>query len=221
MGRTVRAVSLWTLGFAVFHSLLASRLVKTRVRERYGSAVFDGWYRLCFNAVALVWFAGLLRRFSALPDRELYHVRPPWSLPMRSVQVLVAALLLDANHRIGIGRMTGVQGWWEWIQGRKPIAQNPAQGPQLQDDLSFRTGGAFQLSRHPNNLGPLLLWVAHPRMTVRFLTFIIVSAAYLLLGSVHEEQRLAAVYGETYDRYREGKSFYLPLPPRAWFKHRR
>jgi hypothetical protein len=209
---TARTVALWTAGFAAVHSVFASRSVKGWIVRRYGETTFNGLYRICFNGLALTTFAGLLVRFSRLPDRQLYRVPPPWSLPMRLLQVASIAMLLDANIRIGVGRMSGLQGLWQWLWGDPPIVQNPAQGPQLDGDGDFRTGGAFTLSRHPNNLAPLILWVAHPKMTVRFATFILVSAIYLILGSVHEESRLRAAYGKRYDRYRSGKPFYLPLP---------
>lgn len=207
-----RTVVLWTAGFAAVHSFFASRSVKGWVLRRYGEGTFNGLYRICFNGMALTTFTGLLVRFARLPDRQLYRVPLPWSLPMRLVQLASIAMLLDANVRIGVGRMSGLQGLWQWLRSETPIVQNPAQGPQLDGDADFRTGGTFRLSRHPNNLAPLVLWVAHPRMTVRFAAFILVSALYLVLGSVHEEWRLRAAYGKRYDRYRSGKPFYLPLP---------
>jgi protein-S-isoprenylcysteine O-methyltransferase Ste14 len=212
MWRSAWSVTGWTVAFAAVHSLLASQLGKNWVRRSLGEQCFDGWYRISFNRLALATFAGLLRRFSQLPDRELYNVRWPWALPLRLLQLSAVMMLLDANVRIGVGRMSGVEGLWQWLHAETPIKQNPAQGPQLEGDRDFRTGGSFRLSRHPNNLAPLLLWVAYPRMTVRFLTFTLVSALYLIVGSVHEERRLQAEFGEEYCRYCRGRHFYLPLP---------
>lgn len=176
MWRSASSVTGWTVAFAAVHSLFASQLVKHWVRRRCGDEGFNGWYRISFNGLALATFAGLLRRFSRLPDRELYEVRWPWALPLRLLQLSAVLMLLDANVRVGVGRMSGVQGLWQWLHGETPIRQNPAQGPHLEGDRAVRTGGSFRLSRHPNNLAPLLLWVAHPRMNVRFLTFTLVSA---------------------------------------------
>lgn len=212
MWRSAWSVTGWSIAFAAVHSLLASRPVKNWVRRSLGEQCFDGWYRISFNGLALATFAGLLYRFSRLPDREVYQIRWPWAVPLRLVQLSAVVMLLDANVRIGVGRMSGIQGLWQWLQGETPIKQNPAQGPQLEGDGDFRTGGSFRLSRHPNNLAPLLLWAAHPRMTVRFLTFTLVSALYLIVGSVHEERRLQAEFGEEYRRYCRGRPFYLPLP---------
>ncbi len=212
MRKTISTVTYGTVVFALLHSLLASHRLKLWVKRRTGERLFDGVYRLLFNIVALGTFSILLRRFARLPDRLLYHVPVPWSIPLRIVQLSGVILILDANIRTGIGRMTGVQGAWELLRGVTPLHQNPAQGPQLEGNLAFRTGGSFRLTRHPNNLVPLILFLCNPRMTLRFLTFTAVSAIYLILGSVHEERRLSAVYGRRYARYRKGKPFYFPHP---------
>jgi hypothetical protein len=193
----------------MLHSLLASRQVKRVVRDRLGERVEDGAYRLVFNGIALITFLELLRRFSHLPDRTLYRVRGIRALPFRIVQGFAVYLALDANIRTGIGRMTGIAPALQLVRGAEPEPQNPAQGPQLTGNLERRTGGAFRLSRHPNNLVPVLLWWANPKMTVRFLVFTLVATLYLVLGSFHEERRLEAQYGAAYDEYRRGKPFFL------------
>ena len=212
MWRTVWRVAALTSIYGLLHSLLASQQIKEWVRDRLGAHVEDGAYRLVFNGIALITFLDLLRRFSHLPDRTLYHVRGIWALPFRMVQGFAVCLALDANIRTGIGRMTGIAPAWQLLQGSRPEPQNPAQGPQLTGNLNSRTGGAFRVSRHPNNLVPVLLWWANPKMTVRFLVFTAVSTLYLILGSVHEERRLESEYGKAYDEYREGVPFFWPGP---------
>ena len=210
MWRTIWRVAALTSLYGAIHSLLASRWIKRLVRDRLGERVENGAYRLVFNGIALITFLDVLRRFSHLPDRTLYHVRGWWALPFRIVQGFAVYLALDANIRTGIGRMTGIAPALQLLQSRRPEPQNPAQGPQLTGDLETRTGGAFGLSRHPNNLVPVLLWWANPKMTVRFLVFTAVSTLYLVLGSVHEEQRLEAEYGAAYDEYWRGIPFFVP-----------
>lgn len=210
--QTVRAVTTWLLGFAVLHSILASLPVKNAVKRRFGENAFNGFYRFLFNALAVVTFTGVILRLRHLPDRDLYRLGRPWSLLLRAAQAGAFGIALDANIRTGLGRMTGISGVWEWLHGERPIDSNPAQGPQLEGDRAYHTGGSFQWTRHPNNLVPFLIFILNPVMTVRFLTFTALSTLYLVLGSVHEERRLQAVYGKRYDRYRAGKSFYLPWP---------
>ena len=49
---------------------------------------------------------------------------------------------------------------------------------------------------------------------VRSLTLGLLSAAYMVVGSLHEETRLAARYGAAYERYRRRVPFLAPfLPP--------
>jgi protein-S-isoprenylcysteine O-methyltransferase Ste14 len=74
-------------------------------------------------------------------------------------------------------------------------------------------GGPFRWSRHPlNALGLPLLWLS-PRMTENGLAFGLVVTGYLYLGSLHEESRLRAAYGEAYEAYRNsGPAFFLPSP---------
>ncbi len=212
MKRTILLGTFWTAVYAVLHSILAGEAVKDAFRRRFGETAFHGIYRLVFNLVALLSFAVLAGRFHKLSGRTLYQVPRPWSFLLRLLQLGAAAMALDANVRIGIGRMLGVQGVWEWARGRTPIVQNPAQGPQLTDDLPFRTGGSFALTRHPNNLVPFVLFWANPRMTLRFLVFTAVATVYLLLGSAHEETRLGDAYGRRYSRYRVRVPFYFPRP---------
>jgi protein-S-isoprenylcysteine O-methyltransferase Ste14 len=39
-------------------------------------------------------------------------------------------------------------------------------------------------------------------------------ALYVVVGSLHEEQRLRAAYGAAYERYRRAVPFLVPRPPR-------
>jgi protein-S-isoprenylcysteine O-methyltransferase Ste14 len=215
MLRTILRGAAITGGFAAIHSLLATDLIKGIARRLVGERAFDGLYRGGFNLVALCHFFLLLRAFGKLPDRTLYHVRGLWSLPFRIVQGFAIYVAFDANIRTGMGRMTAIGSFRQWLGGGPVDPQNPAQGPQLTDKLPYHTAGAFQISRHPNNLVPVLLWWANPKMTVRFLVFTGVATLYLYLGSFHEEMRLSAAYGERYDRYRQGIPFFFPTLGRA------
>ncbi len=72
--------------------------------------------------------------------------------------------------------------------------------------------GPFRLSRHPLNLAPLpILWF-NPRVSTNLLAYNVVSTAYLLLGSMNEERRLEARYGQPYRDYQESSvPFYVPI----------
>lgn len=210
MLKTVLRTAGVTALFAALHSVLASQFLKDQVERLFGRRARDGLYRLVFNGIALLSFLILLRALAKLPDRTLYQMRGWAALPFHVVQGFAVYMAFDANIRTGLGRMLGYRPALQFLEGEEPTPPNPAQGPQLTDDLRFHAGGSFQLTRHPNNLVPVLLWWANPKMTVRFFVFTLVSTVYLVLGSIHEEQRLAARYGSLYDRYEQGVPFYLP-----------
>ena len=94
-------------------------------------------------------------------------------------------------------------------QGPAPDAGDAGDAHDAQGRL--RTGGPFRWSRHPLNFVPLPIILFAPTMTLKRAAFAAASAAYLVLGSLHEELRLRRAYGDRYLRYqRSGVPFYLP-----------
>ena len=93
------------------------------------------------------------------------------------------------------------------VAARHPLPGGP--------DLGW--GGPFALCHHPNNALPVLaLWLS-PAMTVKWAAVGAGAAAYVWLGSVHEERRLEAAYGGRFARYRSRvPRLPLPLGRLAW-----
>jgi hypothetical protein len=65
--------------WALVHSTLASKQIKDLAHRISGPRYRDGLYRFAFNVQSVVSLVWAPRRFSRLPDRELYRVRPPWA----------------------------------------------------------------------------------------------------------------------------------------------
>ena len=215
MRRTIGLVASATLLFALTHSVLASDWMKGRVEMLFGRRVRNGLYRFVYTNVTYASIAAMLVAFNRLPDRVLYRVPRPWSLVMRLGQLLGLWLIADTNVRMGIGRFSGMSGAWEFISGGEPQREPPAQGPRLEKDVEHATGGAFRISRHPNNLGPTLIVCLQPTMGVRLMTFAVVGGLYSFFGSMLEERRVRAAYEQGYDVYRERTPFFFPLPIRS------
>ena len=92
------------------------------------------------------------------------------------------------------------------------LASRPVKGAArrvLGADGEMLGCGPFRYTRHPANWGPLVVVLLFPRMTVNRATLAVLSAAYLVLGSIHEEYRLLAAHRLPYERYRARAPFLL------------
>jgi protein-S-isoprenylcysteine O-methyltransferase Ste14 len=209
--RVVWICALW----ALIHSILASKQAKDLAHRISGPHYHDGLYRLTFNAQSIVSLLWAARRFSQLPDRELYQVRPPWSWLFRANQVASLGVLLSGVRVMGILRFAGLAPLLDLLTGREVRPAPEAQGPTLSSDDEVVRAGTFRFVRHPGNLGALGFFLFLPRMTTNRAVFLVLVGLYVVLGSWHEEHRLRAAYGAAYERYRRAVPFLVPGRPRG------
>ena len=83
--------------WALVHSVLSSKQDKDQIRRIAGPRYCDGMYRFAFNAQSVVLPFWAVRRFSRLPDRQLYRVRPPWSRLFQANQAASLSVLLSGG----------------------------------------------------------------------------------------------------------------------------
>jgi protein-S-isoprenylcysteine O-methyltransferase Ste14 len=209
--RVVWICALW----ALVHSVLASKQVKDLIRRVAGSRYRDGLYRFIFNAQSVVSLLWAARRFSRLPDKDLYHARPPWSWLFRASQVASLGVLLSGVRVMGILRFAGLTPLRDLLTGSDVRPAPEAQGPPVGSDNEVVRAGAFRFSRHPGNLGALGFFLFLPRMTANRAVLVALVALYVVLGSMHEEYRLRAAYTAAYERYRRVVPFLVPGRPRG------
>src|SRR5215216_4685077 len=204
--RVVWICALW----ARVHSVLASKQAKDLARRISGSRHRDGLYRFAFNAqsvVSLVWAA---RRFSRLPDRELYRMKPPWSWLFRASQAASLGVLLSGVRVMGILNFAGLTSLRDFLTGKDVRPAPEGQGPPVGVDDEVVRSRAFRFTRHPGNLGALGFFLFLPRMTANRAVLVALVAPYVVLGSMHEEYRLRVAYRAAYERYRRAVPFLMP-----------
>src|SRR5215218_6009326 len=209
--RVVWICALW----ALVHSVLASKQAKDLARRISGSRYRDGLYRFTFNAQSVVSLLCAALRFSRLPDRELYRVRPPWSWLFRASQASSLGVLLSGVRVMGILNFAGITPLRDLLTGKDVRPAPEAQGPPVGADDEVLRSRAFRFTRHPGNLGALGFFLFLPRMTANRAVIVALVALYVVLGSMHEEYRLRVAYRAAYERYRRAVPFLVPGRPRG------
>lgn len=204
-----------TIGFALLHSVLASRQAKQAAGRLVGKPAVDEGYRLFYSVQAMLSFVALVGYGARLPSKTLYALSGPPAWILRGGQCLGLLHLYCAASQVGIARLIG----WENLNARRtgrPALPGPlAQGPELDASRQLMTGGVYAWSRHPLNFSGIPIFWLTPRMTDKRLVFNLASTAYFILGSMHEAARLRAGYGDKYRDYeRSGVPFYWPYPHR-------
>jgi protein-S-isoprenylcysteine O-methyltransferase Ste14 len=192
-------IALYLVGFAAFHSLLASLRAKTMARHLIGSKV-DPWYPMFFSAVAVVTILPLIAMLILFPGRILYIVPSPWIWFFFLAQVLIGIgslrAFLDAPHRF--------------------LIRAQLTGPQGPDKLPLGIKGIYCWIRDPFLLsGLLLIWLT-PFMTENLLLVYLITTVYLFLGSLHWESRLLTQFGEAYVAYKNKVPRIIPQRNKRW-----
>jgi protein-S-isoprenylcysteine O-methyltransferase Ste14 len=187
--------------YGLFHSLLASLPVKAWARRAFGTAA-DRFYRLIFNAIAVVSFLPLMALTAALPGKILYRLPPPWSLIGPVIQFLALLALGVGLLQTGAGSFLGL---------RQLVGPPESSAPQLV------VTGLYRFVRHPlYTAGLLFIWPI-PVMTSNLLALYAGLTVYILVGTLHEEYRLRREFGEAYRQYCQHTPMLLPyrLPRRV------
>lgn len=191
-----------TVLYAVVHSALAALPAKRGARRVASERASDGLYRFGFNGFAVVTLAAMLRSIWSLPDQRLYRIRGVPRLVMWGGQLACVLALLQTNRQNGFGHVTGIRQATEFIRGRSIGPTPVVQHPLPDGDCLEGWTGTFRLSSHPNNYLVLFLYWLSPVMTVKWASIGLVTAIYMVLGSLHEDYRLLAAYGNRYRCYR-------------------
>lgn len=177
------------------HSLLASRRFKAALLRRLGPAALR-WHRFLFSLMGGLTILPVLALTVLLPDREIYSVPMPYSFLMNLVQL--AGL---------IGLVYGVlqTGFMNFVGLDRVLDPTAAEHPPR-----FVTDGLYGWVRHPLYTCAMLLMWAAPNLSWNTLAFNLGVSAYLVIGSIYEEQKLLDEFGSAYQAYRRRTPGFLP-----------
>lgn len=177
----------YLLAYMLLHSLLASLPCKNWF-ARIGGEQSMRWYRLAYNAIAVLTLLPLLPLLAVLPDQQLYAVPSPWNWLLYGGQALAALGMLAAVRQTDGAHFLGLR----QLGNPQPDAESP-----------LTQKGLYAHVRHPiYTFGLLFLWLT-PTMTANLLTVYVFWSLYMYIGTFHEEQRLIREFGDAYRKYRQ------------------
>lgn len=175
--------------------------------ERNRNALYRAFY-LAQSSVTISFLIAYIRR---QPTKVLYDYKGLRAVPFHGIQAAGVCWATASALHVGLFEILGIRPAARLLSGSSEIVPEPAaQGPPLTGN-HMKVQGPFRLTRHPLNVAPLPIMWFFPRMSTNLLAFNLVSTAYLVIGSVFEEKRLLARYGDAYAQYQlSGVPFYLP-----------
>lgn len=190
--------------FSVLHSLLAGQTLKQAARNRFGDQAYHGTYRLVYNLLAALLLVPAMAALFLFPGGVIWSVEGSLSLAFRALQLVGLVGLVVSLLQIDLGQFTGLSQLKAYLDGTPlPLPTEPLQ-----------VRGVYRLVRHPLYLFSLLVLWPMPTMTEAMLVFNIVSTFYFVFGSLLEERRLIAVFGEAYLDYRRSVPWLIPFVKR-------
>ena len=211
-------VALWSALYFAVHSATASLRAKDAAANLVGERNRNGWFRLIYSIFALGSLGALFFAARALPDHKWYRAKGVGLVFTTTLQLLGAAMALDAVRRVRANRLLGGENALSWLDGKDepmpPEGQTP-RANELSSHRDLKGDGVFALSRNALNFAVIPIFCAWPRMTRNYATFCAVMTAYCALGSWLTERRMSARYGDDWQNYKKsGVPFLIPSFPK-------
>lgn len=180
--------------FAVVHSVLAASGVRERLeRLARGHAPM---YRLAYNVFSVASLAVLL--VITRGDYPIvWDARGALRIGLRGVQGAALVVFLTTLRTFDLAHFAGLR----------------QLGGEMLERRGLQTRGVYAICRHPMYLSVCIFFSTWPTMDLRMLIAGVWLWGYSYVGSVFEERKLVAGFGEPYRRYQATHPRILPLRP--------
>jgi protein-S-isoprenylcysteine O-methyltransferase Ste14 len=188
---------LW-IAWCGLHSLLIGRRFQAFARAHLGR--FGRAYRMLYILLSVVTLLPVLWYQWRLPQRVILPATPALHL-LQAVLLLYGTIMFYLGARVyDLRTFLGISQWREQ-EGRGPGPAPP-----------FHTDGILAWVRHPWYSGGIALVWGFGAITDIYLLTRMLLTAYLIIGTLLEEQRLIAELGDQYRAYRHTVPMLIPRP---------
>ena len=128
----------------------------------------------------------------------------PLAVLALGVQALGALILAYSIYQLDFPHFAGLRQWAGWLKRIETHSESDTSTSRLVVD------GLHRYVRHPLYTSSLIvLWLISP-MTVNRLAFVAGATVYLYVGSIFEERKLVAEFGDAYRAYQQRVPRLLP-----------
>jgi len=175
---------------------MISQVVVSSLKERFGDRY--RYYRIFFNMVSVLTLIPVLFYSGSLRGDSFFL----WSGAWRPIQLILVmgalALFYSGGRHYDLRQFLGIRQVMEheWRKG-------------LTETGGLDTTGILGVIRHPWYAGGILIIWARP-LDMAVLVTNVVLTTYLIIGTVLEERRLVAEFGDGYREYQKRVPMFLP-----------
>ena len=180
--------------FAIQHSVMA----RPQFKRWWTTFVPRSVERTTYVLLASLALALLVWQWQPMPAVVWQIADPGLAMAVTVLSFIGWLIVLSSTFLINHFELFGLH------QVTNNLAGRPMPAPK------FRMPLYYKFVRHPIYLGFIIAFWAAPTMTVGRLLFAAVTTAYIVVGTLLEEQDLVAAFGDEYRRYRERVSMLVP-----------
>ncbi len=188
---------LW-IGWCALHSILIDTSVVNFINKYVPG--LTRYYRLLYNGFSLVTLLPLVL-LTRMAEGQVIVSWEGYAIYLRICLITVSFLLFKGGaQKYDLISFLGIK---QLQTGEVHLLLN--------DSDEFTETGVFGITRHPWYFGSLLLlWSILPRYTLPVFLAVCILSVYLVTGTILEERKIVAQYGDRYRCYRKRVSMLFP-----------
>jgi methanethiol S-methyltransferase len=185
----------WT-AYCTLHSAMISETATGFLKRGLGDSF--RFYRLFFNAVAILTLIPVLWYSHSLSQEPVFRWEGVWLVPKYLLQACGILLFIAGGRHYSLGQFVGIS------QLRGASSGGLATGGGID------SRGVLGLVRHPwYTAVVLLLWTGDLNMPA--LVGNVVLTVYVVIGTLLEERKLVHEFGDAYRTYQRRVSMFIPM----------